>query len=517
MLRLQPYKRFGMAGFFCLTYLLVTFDFVVGGDLQLEAIPAGQSGLNFTFYDGSRGRFDLPEIMGGGMAVADFDNDKLPDIFFCQGGPIADQRAAGADIAAKRDDPPSVWYRNVGVLKFERVAVQSGDAPSYAMGAWPCDFDRDGRVDLFVTGWRGWKLLKNQGNWTFQDVSDRLGPSVAEWSTAAIWADFNADGHWDLFIGGYVKYNPDDSPFCAAPDGNRDYCGPEDFEAVPDRLFYGDGHGTFQEVTGKVRLNPKIHRALGAIAYDFNRDKKLDLFVANDGSPNLLYIQQADGSFMDQALACGVALQADGEPLAGMGVALAVLKRGESPSLFVTNFHGRGTVVFESLRPALFVDRSEQSRLKTLTRGVNGFGIAVTDLNHDGHLELIQANGHVLSRERLGTPLRMPMTIISRNDQGVFQPVKWGADSIANQKMIGRGLIVADLDQDGDEEILVSRLDGPPVLLRNDAPRRQSDESRRTGDTAHRPIDQDQPMPVYFGGSYLSGVVPDHARQSGIK
>lgn len=466
-------------------------------ELHLELVSSQYSRLDFQFQNGSRGRYDLPEIMGGGMAVADFDNDGLPDIFMCQGGPIVNIGRLKSEIpdnkAQQVNDPPCIWFRNLGKMQFERVSVISGDGPSYAMGAWPCDFDGDGKTDLFITGWQGWKLLKNLGNWNFLDVTENLGPKIPEWSTAAVWADFNNDNHWDLFVGGYLKYNPGEAPFCAAPDGMRDYCGPEDFEAVSDRLYYGDGQGGFEDVTDRLGLNSKKGRALGSIAFDFNGDMKLDLFVANDGTPNQLYLQKSEKLFEEVALSWGVALQRNGEPLAGMGVALARLQPYAKPSLFVTNFHHRGTVLFENIGQALFEDRSERYLMSALTRDVNGFGIAVTDLNNDGKLELIQANGHVLSRERLGTPLKMPVTILTQNDQGLFEKAGLKAHPNADQKIIGRGLIVSDLDADNRLDILISRLDGSPLLFKN--------ISQGKPPLQHKLNDN------YFGGSYLSGTI----------
>ena len=191
-----------------------------------EVVQSKTSGLDFRFESGSRGKFDLPEIMGGGMAAADFDGDGRLDLFFCQGGMI--------EAEAGKTDPPCRWYRNQGQMQFKEMKVGS-EGPSYAMGAWPADFDEDGKVDLFVTGWRGWKLYRNQGEWQFEDVTSSLGSEALKWSTAAVWADFNGDRHLDLYVGGYVEYDPSRAPFCAAPDGARDYCGPEDFVVVMAR------------------------------------------------------------------------------------------------------------------------------------------------------------------------------------------------------------------------------------------------------------------------------------------
>ena len=461
---------------------------VAGENLRLVQIPSDYSGINFNYDDGGRGKFDLPEIMGGGMAVADFNNDGRLDLFFCQGGPIETTKDA---ITA---DPPCVWYQNFGEMKFKNVSAKNAEGPSYAMGAWPADFNHDGKVDLFITGWRDWRLYQNLGNWRFQDVTEKLPGNPLEWSTVAVWADFNNDQHLDLFVGGYLKYDPSKAPFCAAPDGNRDYCGPEDFPAVPDRLYLNDGNGGFNDVTEEKGLNKAdTGRALGAIAFDSNEDGRLDLFVANDGSANHLWVQDEKGDFSNQAVTRNVAFADGGEPLAGMGVAAIFVKGQKTPNLLVTNFLGRGTVLFESMKNGIFTDRSSSSGLQQATRTFNGFGIIAEDLDGDGLHEIIQANGHVLSRQRLGTPFQMPVAILSMDNQLKFQLLPAKYNPVADLKILGRGLIAADLDEDGRKDVIVSRLDGPPVILKN-----QSDFNAPKTKTISSPG-------KIFGGSDLSG------------
>lgn len=454
-------------------------------------ISADRSGLDFRFASGSRGQFDLPEIMGGGFAVADFDSDGLPDLFFCQGGPI-EKPARDHQARSKSDDPPGVWYRNMGDLRFRRIEVECA-GPSYAMGAWPADFDNDGRVDLFVTGWRGWALLRNQGGWKFEDLTGALGHDVPAWSTAAVWRDFDSDGRLDLFVGGYLEYDPEKAPYCAAPDGRRDYCGPEDFPAVANRLFAGDGKGAFTDVSGRLGPTRKTGRTLGAIAADFDADGDDDLFVANDGTACELLIREADGTFRDEAAQRGLAFDAAGNALAAMGVARS---RVESRTdLFVTNFFGRGTVQFRQTPGQVFSDVSSETGLRQATLRRNGFGIAVADFDGDGISEVVQANGHVLSRERLGTPFAMPPALLRRVGAGEkYQAAGGEVFPVAERAMHGRGLVVADFDLDGKPDILISRLDGPPVLLCNVTPgdRRPANRSADSG----------------AGGSYLSGVAP---------
>lgn len=461
---------------------------------EFQLISSEVSGLNLPLEFKLDHGFHLPEIMAGGMAVADFDQDGRKDIVFCRVGQIGKSENSLPESETKSDSG-CLWFRQVSNLKFEAVKVQGGQGPKHAMGAWPMDFDQDGLTDLLVTGWRGSCLLKNLGNWSFQDVTDRLDIAPPEWSTAAVWADFNGDRFVDLFVAGYVRYDPEFAPFCAAPDGNRDYCGPEDFEALKDHLYLNDGHHHFQESGGL--LQPSVLKsapALGAIAFDQNQDGRLDLFVANDGAPNRFFIQSVDGHFEESAIELGVAMQSNGEPLAGMGVAVARLEPDSEPSLFVTNFYQRGTVCFEARKSFGFIDQSASRMIQERTRTVNGFGIAVADLDGNGRLELIQANGHVLRRERLGTPFKMPISFLSQDDSGKFQKVNSLVNPLNEEPLLGRGLIVEDLDGDNRPDILISRLDGSPILLQNRSSASQIPAPHR--------------IVKFYGGSYLSGTLP---------
>ncbi len=455
-----------------------------------DEIPADRSGLDFHFESGSRGQFELPEIMGGGFAVADFDSDGMPDLFFCQGGPI-EKPSRGEHERSNPVDPPCVWYRNLGGMQFRKIETgQPG--PSYAMGAWPADFDADGRVDLFVTGWRGWALLRNLGGWKFEDRTEVLGRDIATWSTAAVWRDFDGDGHLDLFVGGYLDFDSARAPYCSAPDGRRDFCGPEDFPPVANRLFAGDGKGAFLDVSRRLGPTRGTGRTLGAIAADFDADGDEDLFVANDGTACELLLGQKDGTFLDEAPQRGLAFDNAGNALAAMGVA-GSFGNGRA-DLFVTNFFGRGTVQFRGGTGNVYREVSAETGLRQATLRSNGFGIAVTDFDGDGTEEVVQANGHVLSRERLGIPFSMPPILLRRGLDTKFQTAGPEVFPVAGRAMLGRGLVVADFDLDSKPDILISRLDGPPVLLRNitTALRQSARGSTVSG----------------AGGSYLSGVVP---------
>ncbi len=219
---------------------------------------ATEAGVSFRFDDGSRGRHDLPEIMGGGVALIDFDADGDLDVYLCNGGPIVPDPA--------RSDPPCRLYRNDGNWRFVDVTDRAeAPGPSYAMGAAVGDFDGDGLDDLFVTGWRDQRLYRNAGGGRFEDVTDRAGVGSKLWSTSAAFADLDGDGDLDLYVAAYLDYDPAHAPFCAAPDGQRDYCGPEDFAAQPDRLYRNDGDGRFTDVSKSAGIDRPGGRGLGVI------------------------------------------------------------------------------------------------------------------------------------------------------------------------------------------------------------------------------------------------------------
>ncbi|ADV62547.1 ASPIC/UnbV domain protein [Isosphaera pallida ATCC 43644] len=419
----------------------------------------------FQYVDGSRGRRDLVEIMGGGVALADFDDDGRLDVWLANGGPIGP--------GSPPDDPPSALFLQTRPGRF-LPADPPIPGPSYAMGAAVGDFDGDGRRDLLVTGWRGLALLRNLGGGRFEETSDRLEfsqvknvPKLDElWTTSAAWGDLDGDGDLDLYICAYVHYDPTRAPYCAAPDGRRDYCGPLDFAAQRDLLFRNDG-GRLVEVGETLEIDQPPRRGLGVVVADVNDDGQLDLFIANDAEPARLWLNRGHWVFEEVGELAGVAFDAHGQPPAGMGVVWAdlIAEPHHQPTRFdlaVANFFGRGTLVYRNLGAATFQEVSESSGLSGATRDVLGFGLVALDVDRDGRLDLVQANGHVLDRDRLGEPFRQPLRWMRSVGPSRFvaQTQAW-----ANPPRLGRGLAVGDVNNDGLPDLVTTRLDGPPALL----------------------------------------------------
>jgi hypothetical protein len=430
------------------------------GAIVFREVPAA-SGIVFRFDNGSRGLHDLPEIMGGGVAIFDADGDGQLDVYFCNGGPI--------DAAPGKPDPPCRLYRNKGGWQFEDITDRAGaPGPSYAMGAAVGDYDADGRLDLFVTGWRDQRLYRNLGGGRFVDVTRGAGLTSENWSTAAAFADLDGDGDQDLFVANYLEFDPKSPPFCAAPDGRRDYCGPEDFPAQADRLYRNNGDGTFTDVSKSAGIDLREGRSLGVIVAELTGDHRPDIYVANDSSPCWLFANRGNLRFEEIGEESGLARDGRGEVLSGMGVALGDLDGDGLCDLAVTNFHDRSTIAFRAQgRPrGAYRDASSWLGLIAATRRVLGFGVALVDFDGDGHVDLLQTNGHVLDRGRLGIPFAMrPMLL--RGAGAPLQDVSSTAGDWFDRPILGRGLAIGDLDGDGRPDVAAAALDAPAALLQN--------------------------------------------------
>jgi tetratricopeptide (TPR) repeat protein len=412
----------------------------------------------------------LPETMGGGVALIDYDGDGWLDVYAVNGGPLPkDDRPVSSP---QRDR----LFRNKGDGTFEDATRKSGLAAfpgGYGHGVTVGDYDGDGRPDLFVTRWRSYALYRNRGDGTFEDATQQAGlDGDRDWPTSAAFADLDNDGDLDLYVCHYCDWDPVKSPPCpnAAKPGAYLYCGPRMFNARPDHLFRNDG-GRFVDVSDRAGITSADTegRGLGVVAADLDDDGKIDLFVANDMTANFLFHNEGDWTFREVGMESGVATNAGGGYLAGMGVACGDLNGDGLLDLAVTNFYGESTTFYQNLGAGQFVDRSAAVGLSAPTRYVLGFGLAFVDLNNDGLLDVAQADGHV-SDLSPHVPFAMPAMLLLGEGGGRLRNVSTDAGAPWRVHRLGRGMAVGDLDNDGKTDLLMVSGGAPLAYFHNQGP-----------------------------------------------
>ncbi|MGH9371456.1 MAG: FG-GAP repeat domain-containing protein, partial [Vicinamibacterales bacterium] len=371
----------------------------VAGHAPLFRERAADLGLTFEHVNGAAGRYHLPEIMGAGGALFDYDGDGDLDVLLLQGRPL---EPAGTQSSP---EPRPRLFRNdlaasqgAGSLRFTEADGDAGFAAGdYGMGAAVGDYDNDGDPDVYLTNFGPNRLYRNDGAGRFTDVTRVAGAGLDDprWSTSASFSDYDADGDLDLFVANYVDFTLGGSKVCYDPTGARDYCGPLQFRPVPDRLFRNDGHGTFTDVTETAGITRAYGSGLGVASADFNGDGRLDFYVANDGMPNQLWLNRGDGTFEDGALLAGVAFNMEGQPEGSMGIAAGDPDEDGDLDLFVSNITGETHAFYENLGGGRFEDRRLTAGLSTPTRPYTGFGTDWFDYDNDGWLDLFVANGAV--------------------------------------------------------------------------------------------------------------------------
>ncbi|APW58861.1 FG-GAP-like repeat-containing protein [Paludisphaera borealis] len=353
-------------------------------------------GLNAVYNNDPSVLCRLPETMGGGVGLIDYDGDGWLDVYAVDGGSFPKDNEPVASPQRDR------LFRNKGDGTFEDVTAKSGLAAflgGYGHGVTVGDYDGDGRPDLFVTRWRSYALYRNKGDGTFEDATHKAGlEGDRDWPTSAAFADLDNDGDLDLYVCHYSAWDPVTSPPCpnAAKPGAYLYCGPRMFDSKPDHLFRNDG-GRFVDVSDQAGITSadREGRGLGVVAADLDGDGRLDLFVANDMTANFLFHNEGDWKFREIGMESGVATNAGGGYLAGMGVACGDLDGDGRLDLAVTNFYGESTTFYQNLGGGQFVDRSAAVGLSAPTRYVLGFGLSFLDVDNDGLLDVVQTNGHV--------------------------------------------------------------------------------------------------------------------------
>ena len=437
-----------------------------GGPAWFEEIAAAR-GLTFVHRSGHETRHLLPEIMGGGAAFFDIDGDRHLDLLLVQSGRIS---APPGTPAGHR------LYRNRGDGTLEDVSDRSGIAAvsGYGMGAATGDYDNDGDVDLYITGLGANVLLQNDGRGHFVDVTATAGAAGSGWSTSATFVDIDADERLDLFVTRYLDWSLETERECYSLTGSIDYCSPKNYDApATNLLFRNNGNGTFTDISRAAGLGAAVGNGLGVIADDVNGDGRIDVFVANDGTPNHLWINLGHARFAESALMSGVAIDQDGAPKAGMGVHAADVDDDGDNDLIVMNLDTEADSFFRN-EGRFFIDDTTSVGLRVASRRFTRFGVALMDFDNDGRLDLYEASGRVgLQAETFSAdPYAEPNLLFRGVAGGRFEEVSPRGGTTQPLVATSRAAAFGDLDNDGGVDILVANRDAAPHLLRNVAPGR---------------------------------------------
>jgi enediyne biosynthesis protein E4 len=438
-------------------------------DIFVDATAS--SGIDFVHTNGMNGEYYFSEIIGSGVAIFDYDNDGRPDILVLDGTPLGEARASG-------DRPPCsarlfhneliVSEGGARTLKFTDVTEKSGlCSHGYGMGVAVGDYDNDGFVDLFVTHFDAPnQLFHNNGDGTFSDVTESAGVGGnGRWGASASFVDYDRDGLLDLYVANYVNYSIADKRKCYNYTSARDYCAPVAYQPVPGILYHNLGNGKFEDVSVKSGITKIYGNGLGVVAADLNGDGWPDIFVANDGNPNQLWINQRDGMFRNEALERGVAVSVDGMSEAGMGVDIADADGTGNDDILVTHLTHEKATLYRNLGHGQFEDASAVAGLYVATTPYTGFGTAFMDYDNDGWLDIVIANGavHVIEdqvRAHDPFPLHQTKQLLHNLGNGQFEDVSAKAGSAFALSEVGRGLAVGDLDNDGAVDFAVANNNG---------------------------------------------------------
>ena len=398
------------------------------------------------------------ETMPGGIAVFDYDNDGLPDIYFLNGAPQPSLVKSG----------PEWWnrlYRNLGGWKFEDVTERAGLAgQGYAMGVAAGDYDNDGWTDLVVTSMGFSRLYRNRGDGTFEDVTEKAGIPATRWPISAGWFDMDNDGDLDLFIVNYCVWDPKTEPFCGDKRaGYRTYCHPKYYEGLPNTLLRNNGDGTFTDISKSSGISQKIGKGMSVVFADYNNDGRMDVLVTNDTVPNFLFRNDGNGRFTEVGFTSGIAIADDGKILSTMGAGFRDIDNDGWPDIFVTALANETFPLFRNLGNGVFQDITYRSRIGAASLPHSGWSLGVADFDLDGWKDIFTANGDVQDNTELfsSRASKQQNQLFLNHGGKLFSSVLFGS------RAQHRGVALGDFDTDGLIDAAVSVLNEPAKLYRN--------------------------------------------------
>ena len=439
-------------------------------ELRFQDRTSG-SGIGFRHHANPTPEKHLVETMGGGVALLDFDKDGFLDVFFVNGGALV-QGEDGLGVDRSAPELHDRLYRSRQGQSFEDVTQRTGVSAEtkevYGMGAATGDYDNDGHVDLFVTGYGGTILYRNVGGRSFEDRTEAAGANVAGWSASAGFFDADLDGDLDLFVTRYLDWRLDTSRRCG--EQIPVYCSPREYPAIGSVLLRNDGDGTFTDVSREWRVAQSPGKALGVAFNDADADGLPDVVVANDSTAQQLFLNRGPKGFSEEALLAGLAYNEDGGSFAGMGVDFEDFDNDGRPDVVATALARELYPLFRNEGNGTFVYATRQTGLAEITARLSGWSVKFVDLDHDGWKDLFAAQSHVLDNVDLMEPglVYLQPPLVALNQSGRFADVASSAGPVFQTGLAGRGTAFGDLDNDGDIDLVVGVLnDSPKVLYSN--------------------------------------------------
>jgi len=420
------------------------------------------AGIKFVHNSGRAGKKFLPETLGAGVAFFDYDADGWPDVILIN----------SKDWAPRGRRSLNALYHNNKNGTFTDVTKGSGlDVEMYGMGVAAGDYDNDGKEDLFITALDGDHLFHNEGNGKFKDMSKLAGIQSASFDTSAAWLDYDKDGKLDLFVADYVQWTQKGDLWCSLDGATKSYCTPESYKGTACKLYHNLGGGHFEEVAQKAGVGDPTSKSLGVSVMDFNNDGWPDIFVANDTQPNKLYKNNKNGTFSEEGMVAGVAFGEDGVARGAMGVDSGDYDHSGRAGLLVGNFSNQMLGLYHNEGTGLFVDEAPTSAVGRSSLLTLAFAVFFFDYDLDGYLDIFAANGHIeeeIARVQPKVQFKQPPLLFHNQGKGKFENTTKSMGAEFNRAVVARGAAYADIDHDGDLDLIVATNDGPAYLFRND-------------------------------------------------